>query len=41
MYYPEVKIEKGYINELYFVYKTFKRQTDKVKQTVTGAGKVL
>jgi len=41
VYYPEDQNEKGYINVLYFEYKTFNRQTFKIKQTASGADKAL
>ena len=41
VYYPEDANDKGYINVLYFEYKTFNKQVYKIKQTSSGADKAL
>lgn len=41
IYYPEKESEKGYVNVLYFEYKTFNRQVYKLKQTASGGDKAL
>ena len=41
IYYPQDTNEKGYVNVLYFEYKTFNHQVYKVKQNASGADKAL
>lgn len=41
IYYPEKESDKGYVNVLYFEYKTFNRQVYKIKETPSGANKAL
>ena len=41
VYYPQDTNEKGYVNVLYFEYKTFNHQVYKVKQNASGGDKAL
>ena len=41
VYYPEDANDAGYINILYFEYKTFNKQVYKLKKTASGADKAL